>query len=72
MIKYRIVKIQHGPTVYYEIQQRHHIFFWWWVPAWVNSIQGASAPQDRFETLKEAQDNLYKFDGTKPVKSIVQ
>jgi hypothetical protein len=34
----------------------------------VNSSLGAAAPMDTFETLEEAQKNMYKFDGTKPVE----
>jgi len=70
MLKARIIKRSHGKQTIFQIQQRHFIFFWWWVPAWVNDINGAAAPQDTFKTLKEAQDNMCHFDGSKPVETI--
>lgn len=65
MKKVRIVKKNYFGNVWYQIQQRHFVFFWWWVPAWINSISGASAPQDTFETLEQAKANLKYFDGSK-------
>jgi len=69
MKKSRIIKSTYGGQTFYQIQQRHFIFFWWWVPAWINSSLGASAPSDTFETLEEAEKNMYLFDGTKPVET---
>jgi hypothetical protein len=70
MKKVRIVKKTFADQTYYQIQQRHFIFFWWWVDAWVNDSAGAYAPQDTFETLEEAEANLYLFDGSKPKQEI--
>ena len=69
MKKVKIVKITYGGITYYQIKQRHFIFFWWWVPAWVNSSLRASAPPDTFETLEEAQKNMYHYDGTKAIET---
>jgi hypothetical protein len=69
MKKVKIVKVTYGGQTFYQIKQRHFIFFWWWVDAWVNSSMGASAPMDTFETLEEAQKNMYKFDGTKAIET---
>lgn len=48
----------------YTIQQRHFIFRWWWVDAWANSSMGAAC-RDTYPSMKEARDNLWRFDGTK-------
>jgi len=70
--KVRIVKKTYAGTTFYQIQQRHFIFFWWWVAGWVNSSLGASAPTDTFETLKEAEENLHHYDGTKATEEVVK
>ena len=54
----------------YVIQQKHFLFRWWWVDAWINSSCGASC-QDAFDTLKEAQENLCYFDGTKVSEKVI-
>lgn len=62
--KTRIIKrINPDKTEKYVIQQKHFLFRWWWVDAWVNSMAGAAC-EDSFFTLKEAQKNLCRFDGT--------
>ena len=53
----------------YTIQQRHFLFWWWWVPAWANSWAGATC-NDTWNTLKEAEENLCWFDGTKTKRRV--
>ena len=70
MKKTRIIK-RTDPCgrVKYIIQQKHFLFRWWWVDAWLNSSVGAACVDD-FGTLKEAKENLCRFDGT-PSKEVV-
>jgi len=56
--------------VRYTIQQHHFLFRWWWVDAWVNSLGGANCT-DSFDSFKEANENLCRFDGTKTQEVIV-
>lgn len=53
----------------YVIQQKHFLFRWW-VDAWLNSSCGAAC-QDSFSTLKEANENLHLFDGTKSTDKVI-
>lgn len=71
MRKTRIVKrTDVDGTVKYFIQQKHFLFRWYWVDGWMNSLMGP-AHQDFFPTLKEAQNNLCYFNGSKPKEEIV-
>jgi len=68
-MKARIIKVtKPNRDIEYTIQQRHHLFRWWWVNAWVN---GDPSTRDTWPTLKEAQDNLCWFDGTKWTETVL-
>jgi hypothetical protein len=64
MKKTRIIKRTYGGLTEYVVQQKHFLMRWMWVDAWVNSFDGASCV-DSFRTLEEAEDNIFRFDGTK-------
>jgi hypothetical protein len=71
MTKARIIKRTHpSGRVEYVIQQRHWLFRWWWVDAWINAGHVAAC-KDSFSTLDQAKDNLWQFDGSKPVDQVV-
>lgn len=70
-MKTRIVERTHpdgGKT--YVIQQRHFLFRWLWVDAWLNSWELGDC-KDTFLTLREAEENLRYFDGTKHKDKVV-
>ena len=52
----------------YVIQQRHFLFRWWWIDAGCNSFDWR---QDTWSTLKEAQRNLCRFDGTPIIERVM-
>lgn len=70
MKKARIIK-RTNPIgeVEFVIQQRFFIFFWIWVDAWLNN--GIDTVFE-FKTLNEAEDSLWKFDGSKYTEEIVK
>jgi len=70
--KHRIIRrtFPNG-RVEYVIQQKHELFRWWWVDAWINSSAGACCT-DSFDSLKEAQNNLCYFDGSKCIEEIIR
>ena len=53
----------------YVIQQKHDLFIWQWVDAWINSYDVGC--NDSFNTLEEAKENLYLFNGTKAMDRVV-
>ena len=80
MIKCRIIKrinpfpgksrlFFNGPVTY-VIQQKHFLFRWRWVDANVNALLG---PEnfDEFNTLKEAKENLCRFDGSRCTEEVI-
>lgn len=71
MAKCRIVERTNvDGRIKYVIQQKHFLFFWWWVDAWINSSVGAAC-NDSFSTLKEAQEHLCHFDGSKAKDRVI-
>lgn len=69
MKKVRIVETTYPDgTKDYTIQQKHFLFRWWWVAASVNDEYG---PSDTFMTLEKAKENLWYFDGSKPISKVV-
>jgi len=70
-MKVQIVKrTQPNGRVSYSIQQKHFLFKWTWVDAWVNScVEGTTSS---FDTLKEAEDHLWLFDGSRTIEEVVK
>lgn len=69
MKKARIVETTYPDgTRDYTIQQKHFLFRCWWVSASCNYPEGAL---DTFNTLEKAKENLWFFDGSKPVSKVV-
>ena len=69
-MKARIIKRTcPGARETFVIQQKHFLFRWWWVDAWVNSPDPGATSS--FGSLKEAQDNLWEYDGSKCKEEIV-
>ena len=67
----RIVKrIHQNGKAEFVIQQKHWLFKWQWVDAWINSIDSANC-RDNFDTLEEAKNNLYYFNGNKDKEEVV-
>jgi len=66
----RIVKLEHpSGRVEYAIQQRHKLFLfeWWTFAGWEDPYSDS-----RFNTLEEAKDNMWMFDGSKTIETVVE